>query len=112
MADNLTRQVRSISEVTKAVAAGDLTQKVNVDVQGEMLELKETVNTMVDQLNAFSSEVTRVALEVGTMGQLGGQAQVHDVQGIWAVLTTNVNVSYRDVPLICSFLTWLPDDGE
>jgi methyl-accepting chemotaxis protein len=92
MADNLTRQVRSISDVTKAVAAGDLTQKVNVDVQGEMLELKETVNTMVDQLGAFSSEVTRVAMEVGTRGILGGQAKVPGVQGTWESLTNNVNV--------------------
>jgi HAMP domain-containing protein len=97
MADNLTRQVRSISDVTKAVAAGDLTQKVNVDVQGEMLELKETVNTMVDQLGAFSSEVSRVAEEVGTRGILGGQAQVPGVQGTWSALTKNVNVStYRN----------------
>lgn len=93
MAMNLTIQVRSISAVTKAVAAGDLTQKVDVDVQGEMLELKLTVNTMVDQLGAFSSEVTRVAMEVGTRGILGGQARVPDVKGTWAELTNNVNVS-------------------
>jgi hypothetical protein len=92
MADNLTRQVRSISDVTKAFAAGDLTQQVDVDAQGEMLELKETVNTMVDQIGAFSSEVTRVAMEVGTRGILGSQAKVPGVQGTWESLTNNVNV--------------------
>jgi methyl-accepting chemotaxis protein len=94
MARNLTIQVRSISSVTKAVAAGDLSQKVDVDVQGEMLELKNTVNTMVHQLGAFASEVTRVAMEVGTKGVLGGQATVPGVQGTWAELTNNVNVSW------------------
>jgi HAMP domain-containing protein len=93
MARNLTNQVRAISDVTKAVAAGDLTQTVQVDVQGEMLELKDTVNTMVHQLSSFSSEVSRVAMEVGTRGILGGQATVHGVQGTWAELTNNVNVS-------------------
>jgi HAMP domain-containing protein len=92
MASNLTNQVRSISNVTKAVAAGDLSQMVEVDVAGEMLELKLTVNTMVQQLNAFASEVTRVAMEVGTRGILGGQAIVPGVKGTWADLTTNVNV--------------------
>jgi methyl-accepting chemotaxis protein len=91
MADNLTRQVRSISDVTKAVAAGNLTQKVNVDVAGEMLELKETVNT----LSAFSSEVTRMAMEVGTRGILGGQAQVPGVKGTWEELTKSVNVRWK-----------------
>jgi osomolarity two-component system sensor histidine kinase NIK1 len=92
MASNLTNQVRAISAVTKAVAAGDLGQTVEVDVQGEMLELKVTVNTMVRQLSLFSSEVTRVAMEVGTRGILGGQATVYGVQGTWAELTNNVNV--------------------
>jgi osomolarity two-component system sensor histidine kinase NIK1 len=92
MANNLTSQVRAISVVTKAVAAGDLSQTVDVQVEGEMLELKSTVNTMVRQLSAFSFEVSRVALEVGTKGILGGQAQVPGVQGTWANLTNNVNV--------------------
>ena len=93
MALNLTNQVRSIALVTKAVAAGDLSQTVDVDVQGEMLDLKVTVNSMVEQLRTFSQEVTRVALEVGTQGILGGQARVEGVQGTWADLTRNVNVS-------------------
>ncbi|KZT60565.1 hypothetical protein CALCODRAFT_465400 [Calocera cornea HHB12733] len=91
MADNLTSQVRSIADVTKAVAAGDLTKNIEVDAQGEILGLKITINSMVDQLKTFASEVTRVALEVGTQGKLGGQAQVAGVQGTWADLTTNVN---------------------
>ncbi|KAJ2804275.1 histidine kinase osmosensor, partial [Coemansia furcata] len=91
MAANLTSQVRSISDVTKAVAHGDLTQKINVDVQGEMLELKDTINTMVDQLNTFASEVSRVAKEVGTDGKLGGKAHVVGVDGTWKDLTDNVN---------------------
>ena len=77
MAANLTGQVRNIAEVTTAVANGDLSKKITVDVRGEILELKNTINTMVDQLNSFASEVTRVAREVGTEGKLGGQAQVH-----------------------------------
>jgi osomolarity two-component system sensor histidine kinase NIK1 len=93
MASNLTNQVRAISSVTKAVAVGDLSKMVKVDVQGEMLDLKVTVNTMVEQLLAFSSEVTRVAMEVGTRGILGGQATVPGVKGTWAELTNNVNVS-------------------
>jgi osomolarity two-component system sensor histidine kinase NIK1 len=93
MCDNLTTQVRTISAVTTAVAKGDLTQKVHITVQGEMATLKETVNSMVDQLSIFASEVTRVALEVGTMGVLGGQARVEGVEGTWADLTTSVNVS-------------------
>lgn len=93
MAANLTKQVREISNVTKAVAAGDLGRTVNIHVAGEMLELKETVNRMVAQLSAFSKEVTRVAMDVGTHGILGGQAIVPDVQGIWGELTYNVNVS-------------------
>src|SRR5437762_2608029 len=91
MAGNLTAQVRNIADVTKAVAAGDLTQKITVDVKGELLELKSTVNTMVDQLNSFASEVTRVAREVGTEGKLGGQAQVKGVAGTWKDLTDSVN---------------------
>ncbi|KAG2131142.1 hypothetical protein BD769DRAFT_1723957 [Suillus cothurnatus] len=92
MASNLTDQVRSISEVTKAVALGDLNKVVNVDVQGEMLDLKMTVNSMVAQLSTLANEVTRVSLEVGTEGILGGQAYVPDVQGMWKVLTDNVNL--------------------
>jgi len=91
MASNLTGQVRNIAEVTTAVARGDLSRKITVDVKGEILELKNTINTMVDQLNAFAGEVTRVAREVGTEGKLGGQAQVPDVAGIWKDLTDNVN---------------------
>ncbi len=91
MAGNLTGQVRNIAEVTTAVAKGDLSKKITVDVKGEILQLKETVNTMVDQLNAFASEVTRVAREVGTEGKLGGQAQVPEVAGTWKDLTDNVN---------------------
>ena len=85
MATNLTDQVRSISEVTKAVANGDLSRTVNVDVQGEMLDLKTTVNQMVARLSTLASEVTRVSLEVGTEGIMGGQASVPDVQGVWKV---------------------------
>src|ERR1700684_1265873 len=91
MAGNLTAQVRNIAEVATAVARGDLSRKVTVDVKGEILELKNTINTMVDQLNAFASEVTRVAREVGTEGTLGGQAQVPGVAGTWKDLTDNVN---------------------
>src|SRR6187401_1602216 len=91
MASNLTGQVRNIAEVTTAVARGDLSRKITVDVKGEILELKNTINTMVDQLNAFASEVTRVAREVGTDGKLGGQAQVPGVAGTWKDLTDNVN---------------------
>ncbi len=91
MAGNLTAQVRNIAEVTTAVAKGDLSKKITVDVQGEILELKNTINTMVDQLNSFSSEVTRVAREVGTEGKLGGQAEVSDVAGTWKDLTDSVN---------------------
>jgi len=92
MASNLTSQVRNIAEVTKAVAAGDLSKKITVDVKGEILELKNTVNTLVDQLSSFASEVTRVAREVGTEGKLGGQADVRDVAGTWKDLTDNVNL--------------------
>ena len=92
LAANLTGQVRNIAEVTTAVALGDLSKKITVDVKGEILELKNTINTMVDQLNGFASEVTRVAREVGTEGKLGGQAQVRGVAGTWADLTDNVNL--------------------
>lgn len=91
MASNLTSQVRNIAEVTKAVAAGDLSRKITVDVQGEILGLKNTINTMVDQLRAFASEVTRVAREVGAEGRLGGQADVPGAAGTWKALTENVN---------------------
>ena len=92
MATNLTGQVRNIAEVTTAVARGDLSKKITVEVKGEILELKNTINTMVDQLNGFASEVTRVAREVGTEGKLGGQAQVEGVAGTWKDLTDNVNL--------------------
>jgi len=91
MAGNLTSQVRNIADVTKAVAAGDLSKKITVDVKGEILELKTTINTMVDQLSSFAAEVTRVAREVGTEGKLGGQADVQGVSGTWKDLTDNVN---------------------
>ncbi len=91
MADNLTNQVRNIADVTIAVARGDLSKKITVDVKGEMLELKDTINTMVDQLNSFASEVTRVASEVGSEGKLGGQATVKGVGGVWKGLTDSVN---------------------
>ncbi len=91
MCGNLTAQVRNIAQVTTAVARGDLSRKITVDVSGEILELKQTMNTMVDQLNAFAGEVTRVAREVGTEGRLGGQAQVPGVAGTWKDLTDNVN---------------------
>src|SRR5947208_2185683 len=91
MAGNLTSQVRNIAQVTTAVANGDLTRKITVEAKGEILELKNTINTMVDQLGAFASEVTRVAREVGTEGRLGGQAQVKGVSGTWKDLTDSVN---------------------
>src|SRR6202008_4228669 len=87
-----TAQVRNIAEVTTAVARGDLSRKITVDVRGEILELKNTINTMVDQLNSFASEVTRVVREVGSEGKLGGQAQVEGVAGTWADLTDSVNL--------------------
>ena len=92
MASNLTAQVRNIAEVTTAVANGDLSKKITADVRGEILQLKEAINTMVDQLRSFAAEVTRVALEVGTEGKLGGQAQVRDVSGVWKDLTESVNL--------------------
>ena len=109
MAANLTSQVRNIAEVTTAVAKGDLSKKVTVDVKGEILELKNTVNTMVDQLSSFAAEVTRVAKEVGTEGKLGGQADVRGVAGTWKDLTDNVNelagnltVQLRDVSKVAT----------
>jgi len=109
MASNLTSQVRNIADVTKAVAAGDLSKKITVDVKGEILELKNTVNTMVDQLNSFAAEVTRVAREVGTDGKLGGQADVQGVAGTWKDLTESVNlmasnltVQLRDVSKVAT----------
>src|SRR5687767_845079 len=91
MASNLTSQVRNIAAVTTAVAKGDLSKKITVDVKGEIAELKDTINTMVDQLSSFAAEVTRVAREVGTEGRLGGQALVPGVAGTWKDLTDNVN---------------------
>ena len=97
MANNLTAQVRNIAEVTIAVADGDLSKKITVDVRGEILQLKEAINTMVDQLRSFASEVTRVAREVGTDGKLGGQAIVPGVAGTWKDLTDNVNLLAADL---------------
>src|SRR5216110_2377798 len=91
MADNLTDQVRNIALVTTAVAQGDLSKKITVDAKGEILQLKDTINTMVDQLRSFASEVTRVGREVGTDGKLGGQADVRGVAGTWKDLTDSVN---------------------
>src|SRR4051794_1644332 len=91
LAGNLTSQVRNIATVTTAVAKGDLSKTITVEARGEILELKNTINTMVDQLNSFAAEVTRVAREVGTEGKLGGQAQVPEVAGVWKDLTDNVN---------------------
>ncbi|OZJ02986.1 hypothetical protein BZG36_03150, partial [Bifiguratus adelaidae] len=109
MAGNLTSQVRSIADVTTAVARGDLSRKIDVNVKGEILQLKETVNSMVDQLRIFSTEVTRVAREVGTEGKLGGQAYVKDVGGVWKDLTHNVNLmasnltaQVRDIAMVCT----------
>ncbi|MBV9773291.1 MAG: HAMP domain-containing protein, partial [Gemmatimonadetes bacterium] len=115
MASNLSSQVRNIALVTTAVANGDLSQKITVDVKGEMLELKNTINDMVDQLSAFASEVTRVAKEVGTEGKLGGQARVEGVAGVWRDLTDNVNqlagnltVQLRDVSAVATAIA----DGD
>src|SRR2546425_573352 len=109
MASNLTGQVRNIAAVTTAVAKGDLSKKITVDVKGEILELKNTINTMVDQLSSFAAEVTRVAREVGTEGKLGGQAEVKGVAGTWKDLTDNVNlmasnltVQLRDVSKVAT----------
>src|SRR5437867_966845 len=109
MASNLTAQVRNIAGVTTAVAKGDLSKKITVDVKGEILELKNTINTMVDQLSSFAAEVTRVAREVGTEGKLGGQAEVKGVAGVWKDLTDSVNlmagnltVQLRDVSKVAT----------
>ena len=115
MARNLTEQVREIAEVTKSVARGDLTKTVNADVQGEILDLKITVNDMVAQLTVFAAEVTRVSLEVGTEGKLGGQALVPNVEGTWKVLTDNVNlmVSVRAIPSRAELTPGVePDDAS
>jgi len=93
LASNLTSQVRNIAEVTTAVAQGDLSRKITVEAMGEILELKNTINNMVDQLNSFGSEVTRVAREVGVEGQLGAQAEVHGVAGTWKELTDAERIS-------------------
>jgi osomolarity two-component system, sensor histidine kinase NIK1 len=103
MCSSLTDRVRSIAVFTTAVARGDLTQKIKISVEGEMSTLKGTVNSMVDQLSAFTSEVTRVALEVGTQGVLGGQARVEGVQGTWADLTRNINICIVSVFFIFHF---------
>src|SRR5207253_2276746 len=97
MAGNLTSQVRNIADVTKAVQAGDLSKKITVDVKGEVLELKNTINTMVDQLSTFAAEDRKVAGEVGTEGWLGGQADVRGVSGVWKDLTDNVNSMARNL---------------
>jgi osomolarity two-component system sensor histidine kinase NIK1 len=97
MAQNLTDQVRSIAQVTKAVAGGDLTKQVMIVAHGEILDLKNTVNGMTESLSQFAAEVTRVAREVGTEGKLGGQAKVEGVQGTWKHLTDNVNVMAKNV---------------
>jgi osomolarity two-component system, sensor histidine kinase NIK1 len=109
MAMNLTNQVRSIAQVTKAVAGGDLTKKIVVDVRGEILELKdsETVNGMTESLSVFADEVTRVAREVGTEGRLGGQARVTNVGGTWKDLTDNVNVMANNVRFFLFLFFWL-----
>src|SRR5437588_418023 len=98
MARNLTNQVRNIADVTTAVAKGDLSKKITVEAKGEIRQLKDTINTMVDQLNAFASEVARVAREVGTQGKLGGQAEVEGVAGAWKDLTDNVNSMASNLP--------------
>jgi osomolarity two-component system sensor histidine kinase NIK1 len=106
MAMNLTNQVRSIAEVTKAVASGDLTKRVEVDVRGEMLDLKETVNGMTESLSVFADEVTRVAREVGTEGRLGGQAHVTNVGGMWKVRPACVQHKLFNI-----YFFWLGLDG-
>ena len=102
MASNLTSQVRNIADVTTAVAKGDLSRKITAEAKGEILELKNTVNTMVDQLSSFASEVTRVAREVGTEGKLGGQAAVPGVAGTWKDLTDNVNQLAGNLTCSCA----------
>src|SRR5207249_5736106 len=112
MATNLTVQLRDVSKVATAIANGDLTQKITVDVRGEILQIKDTINTMVDQLSSFAAEATRVAREVGTDGKLGGQAEVKGVAGTWKDLTDNVNamagnltVQLRDVSKVATAIT-------
>ena len=102
MASNLTGQVRNIAEVTTAIANGDLSRKITVDVRGEILQLKETINTMVEQLRSFAAEVTRVAREVGTEGRLGGQANVPGVAGTWKDLTDSVNAMAGNLTARCA----------
>ena len=102
MASNLTGQVRNIAEVATAIASGNLSKKITVNVSGEILLLKETINTMVDQLNAFAGEVTRVAREVGTEGRLGGQANVPGVAGTWKDLTDSVNSMAGNLRVRCA----------
>src|SRR2546421_9485084 len=97
MASNVTVQLRDMSKVATAIATGDLTQKITVDVRGEILQIKDVINTMVDQLGSFASEVTRVAREVGTEGKLGGQADVRGVAGTWKDLTASVNFRTGEV---------------
>src|SRR4029078_2512058 len=98
MAANLTTQVRNIADVTTAVANGDLGRKITAEAKGEILELKDTIKTMVDQLSTFAAEVTRVAREVGTEGKLGGQAEVKEVSGTWRDLTENINQMAHNLP--------------
>ena len=102
MANNLTEQVRNISQVATAIAQGDLQKKIVVDAKGEILELKNTINTMVDQLSAFADQVTRVAREVGTEGKLGGQASIEGVRGTWKDLTDNVNSMASNLTTRCA----------
>ncbi len=101
MASNLTGQVRNIAEVATAIANGDLSKKITVDVRGEILQLKETLNTMVEQLRSFAAEVTRVAREVGSEGRLGGQANVPGVAGTWKDLTDSVNAMAGNLTARC-----------
>src|SRR5436309_7571150 len=111
MASNLTSQVRNIAEVTKALASGDLSKKITVAVKGEIFDLKNTINTMVDQLNSFASEVTRVAREVGTEGKLGGQARVPDAAGLWREITDNVNQLAANLTTQVRAIAEVSDDG-
>ena len=105
LAANLTSQVRSIAKVTKAVALGDLSKQIEVDARGEILDLKNTVNGMVVRLRALAAEVTRVTLEVGSQGKLGGQAHVPDVEGVWLNLVRNVSVFFFFGPILSFFFS-------